>query len=331
VPATAPNLSATGLYAADGASLSDGVLRYTPQYPLWSDGLNKARFVRIPAGTRIDTRVMDRWVFPTGTQLWKEFSIARSDGTPTKVETRYMEKLPDGRWAYATYLWNADATDAVRAPDQGRRNHADLGGGVRHDIPSFGNCTFCHMNGDDPVLGFSALQLSEVRDPLAPHAEEPVTGAVTLGELNARGYFTEPVPTRTVIAARSDLERAALGYLHGNCASCHNERGRANEYSVFFPVELARNSSDAHAALASVNKPTQAHNFEPPPGGAAGRDGSGSAEPPRAIAPGDPDASVLVMRMKLVGHRARMPKVGSKVVDEVGVRLVTDWIASLSP
>jgi hypothetical protein len=48
----------------------------------------------------------------------------------------------------------------------------------------------------------------------------------------------------------------------------------------------------------------------------------------RIVAPGDPDASVLVERMRR-RDAFSMPPLASNVVDAAGVALVGDWIASL--
>src|SRR5690606_3462582 len=54
-PQPPPSLSGTGLYA-DGTHgpLADGVRAYAPQYPLWSDGLTKRRWIALPEGATID-------------------------------------------------------------------------------------------------------------------------------------------------------------------------------------------------------------------------------------------------------------------------------------
>ena len=49
----------------------------------------------------------------------------------------------------------------------------------------------------------------------------------------------------------------------------------------------------------------------------------------RILAPGNPDLSMLVLRMKLEGA-GRMPEVGSLVVDQAGIDLVSEWIRSLT-
>src|SRR5688500_4722934 len=76
------SLRATGLYTP-GGEVSAESLAFAPQYPLWSDGAAKRRWIRLPAGTSVDAAGAD-WVFPVGTRLWKEFSVAGR-----RVETRF--------------------------------------------------------------------------------------------------------------------------------------------------------------------------------------------------------------------------------------------------
>src|SRR5215510_6480644 len=76
-------LSDTGLYRTGSSTqVRADVLAFTPQYPLWSDGADKRRCIRLPAGSAIDAVAPDAWQFPPGTQLWKEFSHG-----PRRVET----------------------------------------------------------------------------------------------------------------------------------------------------------------------------------------------------------------------------------------------------
>ena len=107
------HLRDTGLYAPGNCDeLGTGVLPFSPQYPLWSDGAEKRRWIRLPPGTRIDARNPDRWVFPVGTRLWKEFSLGR------RLETRMLERPREG-WRFAPYVWTEDGTAAVLAPPEG--------------------------------------------------------------------------------------------------------------------------------------------------------------------------------------------------------------------
>jgi hypothetical protein len=181
VPPLPQHLRDTGLFSQGSANeIAPGVLAFSPQYPLWSDGATKRRWIALPPGTSIDAAKADAWDFPRGTRLWKEFSAG------SRIETRFIERLQDGSWRYATYVWNEAGTDAVLAPADGIASltRAD---GRRYAIPSDGDCRACHEGAPVPVLGFSALQLSADRDPLAPHAE-PANG-VDLRSLAARGWL----------------------------------------------------------------------------------------------------------------------------------------------
>jgi hypothetical protein len=118
---------------------------FTPQYPLWSDGSDKRRWLALPPGTSIDKSNPDAWQFPPGTRAWKEFSRGGQ-----KIETRFIERLPDGSWRYASYMWNSTQTGATLAPVQGI---SKLG------IPSRADCLACHEGAAVPILGYSAVQL----------------------------------------------------------------------------------------------------------------------------------------------------------------------------
>src|SRR5512139_2740662 len=104
------HLSATGLFAPSSTRLAAGVLAFAPQYPLWSDGTRKRRWILLPPGASIDASRVDAWEFPVGTKVWKEFGYGGA------IETRLIERVASGSWRFATYVWNADAADAELAP-----------------------------------------------------------------------------------------------------------------------------------------------------------------------------------------------------------------------
>lgn len=306
-----PTLRETGLYA-DWASRTVAAehLPFTPQYPLWSDGATKKRWVNLPAGSWIDASDPDAWDFPVGTRIWKEFSFGRP------VETRYMERTPGG-WIYATYVWSADGREATLAPARGVMTDVVVTeGGAHHAIPGEPDCRVCHANGPTPVLGFSALQLSSDRDPLAPHAEAAPDGAVDLAALVERGLVRglpqALVDTPPRIDARTPTERAALGYLHGNCSGCHQQSGPVASLGLSFTYDL---DGGAHA-LDAIGRPSK---FQPP----------GARAPLPRIAAGAPDESVVVVRMRARDPYTQMPPLGTRRVDEDAVRLITAWIETL--
>ena len=192
-------LSETELYASlPSGTLATGVLPYDVQYPLWSDGAEKRRYLVVPAGTSIDTSDPDHWVFPVGTVAFKEFI---RDGV--RVETRRFAKTGATSWSYATYLWRPDGTDADlvlgAVPDAS---------GTSHDVPERADCASCHVGPADLFLGVSAVQLSMEQQALLP-LSSTVPAAVP-GE---------------------GATQAALGLIHGNCGSCHREGSLAADRS----------------------------------------------------------------------------------------------------
>lgn len=309
LPAT---LAETGLYAdASMATVAADVLTFTPQYPLWSDGAAKRRWIRLPQGAAIDGSDPDAWRFPVGTTLWKEFAFG------TKVETRMIERLADGTWRFAAYAWSADGQSATLVPEDGVKRAHEIRPGVQHSIPARQDCLACHGGRPDPVLGFTALQLSPDRDPLAPHAETPPAGAIDLAGLRARGLLvgkprgdTEPAPR---IVARSPHERAALGYLHANCASCHATGGPLNDLGMALDVRLADGTRSA-ALDTTLGTPAR---FRVP---------GAPTETALRLAGGHPAASLVYRRAASRDAALQMPPLGTKTPDVEALALLEAWI-----
>ena len=313
LPAT---LHATGLYVAGSSTeVRPGIVAYAPVYPLWSDGASKRRWIQLPPGKAIDASRPDAFDFPPGTRLWKEFSMGGR-----RIETRYIERRADGRWVFATYRWNAQGSDAVLAPAGGERGLAvaEAPGG-RYDLPSRNDCLACHEGAAVPVLGVSALQLSPERDPLAPHAESPRPGDADLRTFVERGLLRRLpqalLETPPRIAAASASERAALGYLHGNCGHCHNDNGAPA------PVKLVLAQQQVAQPAASRERVLQTTV------GVAGRyRPTGAAEALSRIAPGRAADSLLLLRMRSRHALLQMPPLGSNQPDPEGLALIERWI-----
>src|SRR5918993_128381 len=178
-------LQETGLYSdSETLQINPQHLSFAPQYPLWSDGATKRRWISLPPGAAIDGSDPDAWIFPVGTRLWKEFSF-----NGQKVETRYLERRTDGQWLYAAYAWSADGREAPLVGPRGKRGAYPLAGGRSHTIPGVADCKACHQGGPSEVLGFGTLQLSSERDSGAPHAELQPEPHVDLKYLLDRGLL----------------------------------------------------------------------------------------------------------------------------------------------
>jgi len=304
------HLGDTGLYVAGSTTqLQPDVLQFSPQYPLWSDGASKHRWIKLPPGTSIDAAKPDAWDFPRGTKLWKEFS---HEG---RVETRYIERGMDGVWRYASYVWNANGTDAVLAPAAGIRDLPVPG--KRYSIPAQDDCRACHEGAPVPVLGFSALQLSPERDGRAPHADAEKPSA-DLRTLTAGGQLKN-LPSELLvhpprIDAKNATERAALGYLHGNCGHCHNDDGPL----AVLEMSMAQRVGTKTATDAVVRSLAGVRSEFRMPGGAV------------RVAPGHPESSVVALRMRSRESREQMPPLGTTEVDVEALSLIGRWIEGLS-
>jgi hypothetical protein len=291
-------LSETGLYADFATrTLAEGVIPLRPRYPLWSDGAEKRRWLRLPVGARIDTSDMDAWRFPVGTRLWKEFSIGGR-----LIETRLLEKRrdpDDGGWFQMAYAWRDDERDAIAAPD-GVKDARGSG----YDVPAQRDCGQCHYKGEKPVIGVAALQLSA-----SPDADPPAIDALV-----AAGVLTAP-PSRSYAPPGAGVVQDALGYLHGNCSYCHDRRSAvAADVKVFMnlSVDDAR-PEDTNTYQTLVGQPI--HHF--PDVGLGGE-----------VVPGRPDLSLVHYRMAR-RDASQMPPLITKVIDEAGLATIDAWIQGL--
>ncbi|MCC6623420.1 MAG: hypothetical protein IT385_19325 [Deltaproteobacteria bacterium] len=290
-------LSEVGLFH-EGAPAPD-LITFEPTYALWSDGLEKRRWLRLPEGATLDTRDPDHWQLPVGAILFKDFALrAPGEANARSLETRVIARTGPGPMDYwmGAFVWRADGSDA----DFARAGVVDVAGSD-HDVPSAERCWSCHIGTPGRVLGLGVVQLA---------ADKP--GAVTLDELAPRLSDAVPTPALDVDAEA----REALGYLHGNCAHCHSPTGVARP-----DTDLDLSWSVADLDLADTG---------------AWRTAVGIAtrswirpEAPLRIAPGEPDRSAVVVRMRARGTTDQMPPLATEHVDEAGLVILTTWIASL--
>ena len=307
-------LSETGLYEASRpGAIARGVRQFSPQYPLWSDGAAKARWVYLPAGTTIDTTDAADWEFPVGTRFWKEFTF-----NGRKVETRFIWRAAADRWIFATYAWNEEQTDAVLAPDTGIPGAAPLPDGKQHDIPGQIDCLACHGTTRPGPLGFNALQLSTDRDPNAIHGEPLAPGMITVATLEQERRFSparpELVASPPRIQASSPRTRAVLGYLAANCGTCHNPAGETSFTGPSLKHSDIANGDDVVARMLQY-----ATSWQVPgqPDGAT-----------RMLNATRPDASAMLARMRSRRPSSQMPPLATRLRDEQAIAAIEKWIAT---
>ncbi len=320
-----PTLSSTGLYDSIAAKqVSSKVRSFTPQYPLWSDGLVKQRWVLIPSGKKIEVSdstdpwrgTPDHWLFPVGTKFWKEFSL-RQGSSLRRIETRFIEKVGEEEWEMGTYLWNETETEATLAPEDGVKDYIRTSPTTQHDIPSVAQCLQCHRRGGDTALGFDALQLSTDRDASALHAEPLKPADLSLRELIEKNFFSTIPPEfhagATKVHASNSLTRTVLGYLHSNCASCHNTYGSSMHVRMDLKHSVFAQDEASEAAIANTfGKRTTVFSFP------------GEPKTFRAVK-GKPELSALSRLMKTHGP-SHMPLIGANIVDNEAILLIEKWI-----
>jgi hypothetical protein len=310
-------LSQTGLYVAGRPGEIDRNNRpFSPQYPLWSDGATKRRWVYLPPGGVIDAKNVDEWSFPVGTRFWKEFVFNNR-----RVETRMSWKVSSERWVFVTYRWNDEQTDATLVSEAGEPDVVEVAPGKRHSLPGVTDCTTCHGTQRQTPLGFNALQLSPDRDPNAIHGEPLQPDMMTLRTLleeqlliNAGHEITGRAPR---IATASAQTRAVLGYFASNCGTCHNGRGEIGPLAPVLRISDLLVDGD-RVARSFVGAKTK---WQVP----------GVPEDESVVIdPTTPERSALLARMRSRRPSSQMPPLGTVVRDQAAVDAVTAWIPQLN-
>jgi putative heme-binding domain-containing protein len=338
-------LSDTGLFqSVERLEPAPGVVPYAVKSERWTDGAEAQRWIAIPGSgqVKLATQVGAASEFPEGTVLVKQLTLPAAAGRPAvRLETQLLH-LDHGVWRPYSYLWDESGRDATLVDAAGASRPLKVEGAALDrtwHVNAVNECKLCHNAGPKFVLGFTLAQLDR---PIASGAAiaggtaavEGRTAAVAgrtaagtgagaaagassqLDLLAAQGVIAE----RPVVAANDPsilvdphdasqpLESRARSYLHANCAMCHHPGGNA-----IVSFYLRR---DLPFAQLNTNKGTGIGTF--------------GMKDAKLIVPGDPYRSVLMYRMSKLGY-ARMPYIGSRMVDSRGVRLVETWIRSLAP
>lgn len=297
----AARLSATGcVNSADPTLPATAMIPYTVASPFWSDTAEKDRYLSLPNNTSIDLTTEGDFLFPVGSVLMKHFTL-----NERYIETRLFARSELG-WQGFSYEWRDDQTDALLLVD-GKEKLIE---GVQWQYPSRGQCLTCHTQVANFSLGLETVQLNNAMLYTASGIN-----AHQLDTLSHINLFSSAITSTQKAQALFSLDdtsatlaQRARSYLHSNCANCHTPNGPT-------PVNLDLRYRTALTA-------TQTCNVQP----AAGDLGISNA---RIIAPGEPERSVLLARMK-VRDVNQMPPLGSHLVDQEAVDVISAWIGGLA-
>ena len=314
-------LSETGMFTSVKEHQTDpGLIPYSVNAPLWTDGAHVEQFIALPGDSRIAMSAAAGvgWSFPDGTALIQTFALDLEAGNPTsrhRIETRLLTRQ-QGEWVGYSYIWNDEQTDATLVEAAGADRvftiqDSSAPDGSREQswhYPSREKCMECHSRAANYVLGLTTLQMNKVHN----------YGTVAdnqLRTLNHIGVFKKPLsksPEEYPKLAdpynpKEPLEARARSYLHAACANCHVHTGGGNARIVLdFTTDLDK---------------TYSVGFRPQ------HDTYGISDA-MLIAPGDPERSILYQRVARRGE-GQMPPVATSQQDLQAVQLLYDWISQM--
>ncbi len=293
-------LSEYGLFAGGPAQIpAAGVTPYDLATPLFSDHAEKLRFVWTPSPATYDND--EAFEFPVGSVLIKTFAYPEGAGL---IETRLLIRQEAG-WKAWPYVWDADKGDARLKLAGARFDVEHDGQTISYRVPNANQCNGCHMR-DDAItpIGPKARNLNHPFNYVDEERNQ-------LAEWVARGHLNDaPSPPQSADWRVGDLDARARAYLDVNCAHCHRRDGPASNSGLFLTY-----GEQERAAWGYRKRPV-----------AAGRGSGGLAFD---VAPGDPDASIMIYRMKSLEPGVMMPELGRSLPHPEGVKLISDWIAGL--
>jgi len=301
-------LSEYGLFSdLESLTPNKGVEPYSLNAALFSDYAIKERLVYVPKGSEVGADDIDAVVkLPVGSVLVKTFGYPDQSGTYRPIETRLLLHRAEG-WVGLPYIWDADGKDA-RLALGGRRMMIDINlpdGTARqisYGVPNKNQCKGCHVLGD-------------MVTPIGPKLRNLDDGAGQLVRLQKAGVLPESLPEHPVLVRPENevkpINARARAYLDINCAHCHNRRGPASNSGLFLTYQ-----EQDQIALGIGKRPVAA--------------GHGSGGQEFAIAPGRPEASIMLHRMGSIEPGVAMPELGRNINDMAGLTLIEQWIAAMS-
>lgn len=278
------------------------LIPYELNTPLYSDGADKLRYLYVPEGQPIAADGDGLLQLPVGSAIIKTFAFGAGEDQ-SYIETRVLLHRADG-WLALPYKWDAEQTEAKLAV-AGARIPLTRPGGVEvsYRIPNKNQCKSCHSK-DAEVI------------PIGPKVRN--LSADLLAKLEERGFLAaastsdRQLPVWRARAENPDTAALARAYLDVNCAHCHQPGGAASNSGL----DLRWEQSNPHDI--GIRKPPVA----------AGRGAGGHAV---SIAPGDPDASIMVYRMSSTEPGVAMPELGRSTNDDEGIAIVRKWVAEMAP
>lgn len=249
-------LSATGAFSdVPNVIPTEGLIPFTVNSPLWSDGALKSRWMAVPndgppygPDEQIDFAPTGEWTFPNGTVFVKEFDLLVNEVTQEKkrLETRLLVRDENGAVYGVTYKWRADNSEADLLPDGLDEDNLITTATGTHiqtwHYPSRAECLFCHNPPANYVLGPKTHQLNgNYTYPATGRTDNQLRTLNHLGMLNPSVDETE-IPTflHSVVVTdpTSPIQLRMRSWIDSNCSQCHRPGGYCPSYDARFYTPL---------------------------------------------------------------------------------------------
>ncbi|MEP0191496.1 MAG: SO2930 family diheme c-type cytochrome [Erythrobacter sp.] len=287
---------------------NDNVIGYRLNTALYSDGADKLRFIYLPEGTKLEAQGQGLLKFPVGAAIIKTFAFGEGEDRRL-IETRVLLHR-EGGWTALPYKWNEEQTEATLALAGARLALTRPDGkAISYRVPNMNQCATCHsIDGEIIPIGPKSRNL-----PFTWQANLHRVGDLrgSSPELSKDGQSVGwPLLPHWEHRDQVNIDAIARAYLDVNCAHCHQPGGSASNSGL----DLRWEQDDPHAI--GIRKPPVA----------AGRGAGGHKV---SIAPGDPDASILLYRMQSTEPGVAMPELSRSTVDDEGVAVIRQWIAGM--
>jgi uncharacterized repeat protein (TIGR03806 family) len=321
-----PVLSATGVFSNTPAMIpSNGLIPYSPNTPLWSDGALKTRYFSVPdnggpdvPGRQIGFAPTGEWTFPAGTVFVKTFELLTNQSDPNsllRLETRLLVRDTNGAVYGVTYKWRPDnseadlLTNSLTEPIAITNSAAGVGFTQNWYYPSPADCLTCHTVAANYVLGVNTRQLN------GNFGYSNGVNDNQLRALNRIGLFYPSIDESDIagfdqLSSVTNLSASfvarARSYLDANCAQCHRPGGTGITFDARYDTPLTNQNIINVAASFSL-----------------GYDNA------KVVAPSDIWRSVLYDRMNTVDPTIKMPPLARNTIDSNAVQVIADWINSL--